>query len=140
VTLLEKETKSLQSHKNEDWVSLFSQINSQNLFAFDQIGLEDINKIIYCHQDDANRNAIPTALVILKIHNTNCTKESDLIRDFAPYLPYAERWGVQQLLAEIPEVTSKAARDYLAHEQSLKKRIQRTFKRIKPALEYLSKK
>lgn len=137
---VQKDVESLQSHENEDWVTLFYQVNNQSLFEFNQIGLNEIAKIIYSQQDEANRIAIPAALTIVKIHNTNVTKESDLIKDFSPYLPYASRFQLQQLLAEIPDVSRKAAKDFIANELFLKKRVQRAFKRLRPALKYLSEK
>ncbi|MEN9870418.1 MAG: hypothetical protein RLZZ171_1406 [Cyanobacteriota bacterium] len=137
---VQKDLESLQSHDKEDWVTLFYQVNNQSLFAFNQIGLDEITKIIYSQQDDANRVAIPSALTIVKIHNTNVTKESDLIKDFSPYLPYASRFQLQQLLAEIPDVSRKAAKDFMANESFLKKRVQRAFARIRPALKYLAEK
>jgi hypothetical protein len=119
---------------------LFYHVNTQRIYEFDQISVKELVLIMENDQDIANRVAIPQALMIVKLHNVNATKESHLIKDFYPYLPYASRFELQQMLSEIPDVTVKAAKDFIANEPMLKKRVSRVFKQIKPALEHLSKK
>jgi hypothetical protein len=102
--------------------------------------LSQISRLIYADQDKANRLSITSALIIVKLHNVNCTKEADLIRDPSIYLPYSERYQLVQLLAEFPDITIKAAKDFKNNYTFLKKRVQRAFKKIEPVLNDLAKK
>lgn len=115
-------------------------VNSQNLIPFNQISLSEISTIIYAEQDKVNREAMTTALVILKLHNVNCTKEEHIISDPAPYLPYSQRYRLTLLLEEFPGVTSKAAKDYQRNIKSFKRRIQRAFGKMEIVLDHLAKK
>lgn len=122
-----------------DWLSLYYSVNRQSILPFDQISLAEIAAIVYADQDRANREAIPSALIILKLHNVNCTKQEDLITDPAPYLPYARRYRLTLLLEEFPGISVEAAKDYQRNIKSFKKRVQRVFSKLDIVLDHLSK-
>jgi hypothetical protein len=119
---------------------LFYSANQQNLIPFDQISLFVIATIIYADQDRVNREAITQALMVMKLHNVNCTKQEDLIHDPAPFLPYSQRYRLVLLLEEFPGISVKAAKDYQRSIKSFKRRVQRAFKKIEVVLNHLAKK